>query len=233
MCGRYTLTDSLDRLQMRFHFQWKGTDYRPRYNIAPTQEVLAVTQANGGRQGETMRWGLIPSWAKDLTLGGRMINAKAETVAERPAFRVAFKKRRCLVLADGFYEWRKDTNGKTPMRMTLRSGGPFAFAGLWEVWKSPAGEPVRSCTVITTTANALVAPIHDRMPVILPERAESLWLEHELSDPAVLTSLLLPYAAGEMLAYPVAPAVNSVRNDDPALIKPQGVGALDVAERTR
>lgn len=222
MCGRYTLASQLSFLEERFEFEAGELAHSPQYNIAPTQEVLVVTN-DRDRQGEFMRWGLIPSWAKDASMGNRMVNARAETVGERPSFRVALRKRRCLVLADGFYEWRRQVNRRIPMRIVLKSREPFAFAGLWEQWKAPSGQFIRSCTIITTTANALMEPIHDRMPVILPKEAESIWLDSSIEDPGVLATLLGPYPAEEMDAYPVSTLVNSPRNSGPDCIEPQSL----------
>ena len=159
MCGRYSLMADLDDLALRFQFLRGDFDYDPCYNIAPTKNVLTVKNV-GGRKAGLMKWGLIPFWAKDARTGARMINARAETVAEKPAFRNALKKRRCLVLADGYYEWQKTPAGKTPFRIAMRSGDPFAFAGLWETWTDPQGNVVPSCTIITTAASDLLAPIY-------------------------------------------------------------------------
>ena len=161
MCGRYSLILTIGELQNRFEFDGERLGYAPAYNIAPTQNVLTVVG------GEYMRWGLIPLWAKDMSIGSRMINARSETVAEKPSFRNALRRRRCLVLADGFYEWQRVGKSKRPMRIVMRSGEPFAFAGLWETWKDPEGTVIPSCTIITTTPNDLLRPIHNRMPVIL------------------------------------------------------------------
>ena len=221
MCGRFTLTTDLDRLQERFAFRATELSYAPRYNIAPTQPVLTLIKEEEYRAG-FLRWGLIPSWAKDAAIGDRMINARAETVAEKPSFRRALQKRRCLVLADGFYEWRKEGKKKTPLYIALKSREPFSFAGLWETWQSPAGETIRSCTIITTTPNTLMESIHNRMPVILPREAEALWLDQTIEDPQMLLPLLTPYIAKAMEAYAVSPLVNSPRNDTPACIEPYG-----------
>ncbi len=222
MCGRFTL--ALDTEALRQAFPWLTLpehDLRPRYNIAPTQPVAVVIN-NHPQQLDFFAWGLIPPWAKDPTIGSRLINARAETLAEKPAFRNAYRRRRCLILADGFYEWRKEagTARKTPMYIRLKSGEPFAFAGLWEVWNSPLGDVVLSCTIITTTANDLVATIHDRMPVILPREAYDHWLDPEERRPAELAPLLKPYAAEEMEAYAVSTQVNSPAYDGPECILP-------------
>ena len=171
MCGRYTLIADLGDLAQRFEFDGSDFSYDPGYNIVPTESVLTVRNVDC-REAAFMRWGLIPFWAKDPKIGARMINARAETVAEKSAFRSALKKRRCLVLADGYYEWQKTPVGKRPFRIVMRSGEPFAFAGLWETWRDPQGNVVPSCTIITTASNGFLAPIHNRMPVILPREME-------------------------------------------------------------
>ncbi|MGE0681240.1 MAG: SOS response-associated peptidase [Candidatus Binatia bacterium] len=219
MCGRFTLTTDLGDLEERFSFHVVNLSFKPHYNIAPSQQVLTVIGAEERRAG-LLRWGLIPSWAKDSSIGNRMINARAETVAEKPSFRRALQKRRCLVLADGFYEWKTEGKKKTPMYIALTDHKPFGFAGLWETWKSPEGETIHSCTLITTTPNALMESIHTRMPVILPRDAEAAWLDRSLEDPARLLPLLVPYPANNMDAYAVSLAVNSPRNDSPECIEP-------------
>ena len=165
-----------------------------------------------------MRWGLIPFWAKDPKIGARMINARSETVAEKPAFRNALKKRRCLVLADGYYEWQKTPVGKRPYRIIMKSGEPFAMAGLWETWKDPQGNVVPSCTIITTAANDFLAPIHNRMPVILPRESEELWLDPGVDDATLLTDLLIPYPDKRINAYEVSTIVNYAGNVSPEVI---------------
>jgi putative SOS response-associated peptidase YedK len=198
-------------------------DLVPRYNIAPTQAVITVTD-EGERRLEQMRWGLIPSWAKDAKIGSSLINARAETLAEKPAFRSAFKRRRCLIPADSFYEWAAGSGGrKQPMRVALASGEPFAFAGLWEEWTPRDGPdtPIRTCAIVTCAPNELMARFHHRMPVILqgPE-AEAAWLDPAVSDPEVLQATLVPYPAEAMVAYPVSDLVNNVRNDSAQLVLP-------------
>ena len=204
----------------RFSFRGFDLPYKPRFNIAPTQEVLTVTNDGSENRAQFMKWGLIPFWAKDPSIGNRMINARAETVVEKPSFRQAFQKRRCLVIADGFYEWRRVPGSKTkiPMRIILKTAEPFGFAGLWERWKSPEGEWIRSCTIITTTPNALMEPIHNRMPVILSRESEAQWLDQSEEDVSVLRELLIPYSALEMDAYEVSSLVNSPKNDMPDVI---------------
>ena len=217
MCGRYTLIADIGDLAQRFEFDGSDFSYDPGYNIAPTESVLTVRNV-GGREGMFMKWGLIPFWAKDPKIGGRMINARAETVAEKPAFRNALKKRRCLVLADGYYEWQKTPAGKRPFRIVLRSGEPFAMAGLWETWRDPQGNVIPSCTIITTAANDYLAPIHNRMPVILPRESEELWLDTSIEDPAYLVGVFTPYPDEAIQPYEVSTMVNHAGNDAPELI---------------
>ena len=218
MCGRYSLIADLGELARRFEFDGDWDAFERRYNIAPTQDVLTVV---GGepRRGGYMRWGLIPFWAKDKSIGSRMINARAETIVEKPSFRNALRRRRCLVLADGFYEWQKLGKQRIPMRIVMRSGEPFAFAGLWETWRDPQGEVVPSCTIITTSANDTLSPIHDRMPVILPRDLEDFWLDESITDADALTSVLTPYDDEAMEAYEVSALVNSARNDGPEVVE--------------
>ena len=225
MCGRFSLIMEIEGLALRFEFEPYGLAQPPRYNVAPTQPVLAV---KGGepRQALYMRWGLLVSGAGRAPSGRPIVNARAETVAERPGFRSALARRRCLVLADGFYEWQHDGAGRRPMRITLASGAPFAFAGLWNAWRSPQGDVVESCTIITTEPNDLVRPIHDRMPVILPEELETLWLDEEMQDAAALVSVLAPYPSERMAAYEVSALVNSAFNDGPELIARAEQGRL-------
>ncbi len=224
MCGRFTLHHNLEELEERFAVAPAGEaggDSEPRYNIAPPQDVLVVTQ-NGARRLEAYHWGLIPSWAKDVSVGNRMINARAETLAEKPSFRTALSRRRCLIPADGFYEWQVTGTGakpaKTPMHLRLTDGGLFAFAGLWDEWRGPDGVALRSCTIITTAPNAVAAPIHDRMPAILRPEDEALWLAPSLSEAGALLSLLGPYPASAMEAYAVSRQVNAPTVDDPGCI---------------
>lgn len=232
MCGRFTLHHSLEELEERFDAGFETPQVAgavPRYNIAPTQDILVVTQ-NGARHLQGCHWGLIPSWAKDPAIGSKMINARAETLAEKPSFRTALQRRRCLIPADGFYEWQDAAadlpSGKkaprTPMHIRLQGGGLFAFAGLWDEWHAPDGSPLRSCTIITTAPNAVTAPIHDRMPVILRREDEGLWLDRSVSDATALLPLLVPYPAEVMEAYAVSRAVNAPTMDDPGLIVPAG-----------
>ena len=221
MCGRYTL---INLASLTNAFPWiimPAPADLSRYNIAPTQPILAVANNHADRF-EHFHWGLIPSWAKDPSIGNRMINARAETLEEKPAFRTALRRRRCLVPADGFYEWRKEADGKTktPMYIRLRDKKPFAFAGLWEVWRSPDGTSVPSCTLITTSPNTLMEGIHDRMPVIIPPEAYQRWLDPKEKDPAELEDLLKPYPPEEMEAFPVSKTVNSPANETDECVKP-------------
>jgi putative SOS response-associated peptidase YedK len=221
MCGRFTLRSDLDELQDRFAFEAMGLSHQPSYNIVPTQRVLTVVN-KGRNRAEYMRWGLIPSWAGDVSIGARMINARAETLAEKPSFRQALQKRRCLVLADGFYEWRKAGSKKIPMYIALKSREPFGMAGLWETWKAPSGETVHSCTIITTPPNSLMEPIHNRMPAILPRQAEAAWLAQDIEDQALLTGLLRPRRSEDMESYEVSTLVNSPSSNAPECILPVG-----------
>lgn len=218
MCGRYSLTTDLDELDERFAFQRSEPILEPRFNIAPSQKVLTVVNNGLNNESRFMNWGLIPFWTKDSFAGLRTINARAETISWKPSFREAFKKRRCLVIADGFYEWKRKGDTKIPMRIVLKTGEPFGFAGVWETWKSRMGTMVQSCAIITTVANALMEPIHNRMPVILSREAESTWLDSCRSDTGELRELLLPYAACDMEAYEVSTLVNSYKNDTPVVI---------------
>jgi len=229
MCGRFTLTTNLGAVAARFGVSrfLEEAGRVPRYNIAPTQLVIVVND-DGTRHLTQMRWGLIPSWAKDPAIGNRMINARAETVATKPAFRVALRKRRCLMPADGFYEWQPIGRRKQPVYITLKTREPFSFAGLWETWTSSNGEEILSCTIITTEANELLTPIHDRMPVILTRDAEAVWLDPAIQDPARLLPLLTPYRAEEMEVYPVNLRVNNPGNDGPECIEPQLISRSEV-----
>lgn len=218
MCGRFSFATPADVVAEVFEVA-AVPPLTPRYNIAPTQEVTAVRREEGQRRLTRLRWGLIPAWAKDASLGARLINARAETVAEKPAFRAAFRARRCLILADGFYEWSAGGGGKQPYFISFAGFRPFAMAGLWERW-SGAGETVESCAILTTTANQLVAPLHHRMPVILAPEAVPAWLDPAVHDPRFLQPLLRPYPAEEMTAWPVGRGVNNPRHDDPSCREP-------------
>lgn len=194
-------------------------DLQPSFNVAPTQPV-AVVLNRGKKRMAAMRWGLVPSWATDPTIAGRLINARAETLTAKAAFKDAFKRRRCLVVGDGFFEWQKQGAVKIPLFIHLKTERPFGFAGLYEIWTPPLGDPLVTCTIITTEANELVKPIHDRMPVIVPKDAEDFWLDPAVEDHARLLDLLQPYPSDEMAAYAVSKLVNSVKNDSPECIEP-------------
>ncbi|MBO9337518.1 MAG: SOS response-associated peptidase [Chloroflexus sp.] len=219
MCGRYTLAVSPEKLSDRFAVE-PPLDLKPRYNIAPTQAVVAVREIDGHRELVSLRWGLIPAWAKDASIGNRLINARSETILEKPSFRTAFQRRRCLIPASGFYEWQTLPDGKQPFYFTPGDDALMAFAGLWDQWRAPDGSLVESCTILTTTANAVVAPIHDRMPVIVPPDFDAVWLD-PTSDIRQLHELCLAPPPVMLRCYPVSKAVNQVRNDSEALIQPQ------------
>lgn len=221
MCGRFSLTADPNTLQGAFPEFKVPTQITPRYNVAPTQPV-AVVPNDGRRAVDFFVWGLIPFWAKDPSIGSRMINARAETLAEKPSFKHAFRRRRCLVLADGFYEWQKRPGSKVkvPYYIRMEAGEPFAFAGLWENWQAPDGSEIKSCTIITTEPNALVGKIHNRMPVILPPSAYEDWLDPAERAPQTLQGLLRPFPALELVAYPISTLVNNPANDVPEVIQP-------------
>lgn len=208
-------------IRAEFGLDQLSLDLRPRYNIAPTQAVLAVVRGPDGLRAGWLRWGLIPYWAKDESIGNRLINARSETLGEKPSFREAFRKRRCLIVADGFYEWRRTGETKTPVWIHRASRRPFAFAGLWERWRSPEGEPIVSCTIVTTEAIDTLRPIHPRMPVILPPDARDVWLDPD-SAPDALERVLRPYPDDDLRFHEVSTLVNSPRNDDPECIEEVG-----------
>jgi putative SOS response-associated peptidase YedK len=219
MCGRYTQTQELDSLRQFFGFSAPETELSPRYNIAPGQYAPVVVLEDGERRLRLMRWGLVPSWAKDEKIGNKLINARGETLAQKPSFRSAFKARRCLVLADGFYEWVKLAAGKQPVYLRLKDGRPFAFAGVYERWDKGEDEPLYTFTIVTTEPNEMIREIHSRMPVMLHPKAEEIWLDPQ-ADPEELEALLIPYPPVEMVLCNVSKQVNSPRNEGPALIEP-------------
>lgn len=221
MCGRYTLTADPTELAAYFDLDTVPT-LEPRFNIAPTQSVPVIRAVPElGRHLDLVRWGLIPVWAKDRAIGNRMINARADTVAVKPAFRAALRHRRCLVVADGFYEWRQVDGHKQPYWIGFEGRTPFAFAGLWEHWQDrSSGERVESCAIITTDANPLVRTVHDRMPVILPPQHFDAWLDPQQTAAEPLLALLKPHADTDMIAYPVSRNVNNPRNDEAELLAP-------------
>jgi putative SOS response-associated peptidase YedK len=222
MCGRFTLRTSPQKLLENFGVAFP--DFSPRYNIAPTQLVFALraTPEGTARQAAALRWGLIPSWAKDPKIGSKSINARAETLAEKPMFRAAFKRRRCLVLADGYYEWRTNGKSKLPYHFRYEDQRPFAFAGLWEAWRGPEGNdpPLETCTIITTAARGIAATLHERMPVIIPPSEYDLWIAPQPLDAAQLESLVRPPLQDELIPVSVSKVVNSVKNQGPECLEP-------------
>ncbi len=230
MCGRYELHTHPAALALAFALPFPP-QIRPRYNIAPMQDVPVIrATADGQRELAQVRWGLVPRWAKDASIGARMINARAETVATKPAYRTAFRWHRCLIPADGFYEWiAAPGGGKQPLRIAMKDGGPFAFAGLTERWRTPGGDTLDSCTIITTPANALLAAVHERMPAIVAPVDYARWLDSEIQDVA---DVLAPYPPEAMHYFPVSMRVNAVRNDDAALIEPIAMGAAPAPHPT-
>jgi len=222
MCGRFTLTATIDEIMDRFDIQSFLNEelYVPSYNIAPSQQVLAVINDGSSNRMGFLKWGLVPPWANDPSIGNKMINARAETITEKPSFRHAFQKKRCLVIADSFYEWKRQSDQtKTPMRIKLKSNELFAMAGLWEGYKAKDGKTLYSCSVITTGPNELMKEIHDRMPVILNREDESVWLNPAIADPIRLTALLQPFNDALMDTYEVSPMVNSPKNNSIELIQ--------------
>lgn len=217
MCGRYALVVEDGTWQRRFSLDDLLDMPDARYNVAPTQ-TLPVVVRHSPNHIAMMRWGLIPSWAKDLSVGNRMINARAETVAEKPAFRRPLRSQRCLVPATGFFEWKRGGTGKQPYFIHLKDESLFAFAGLYDHWHDPNGREVMSYTILTTEPNDLMRDIHNRMPVILDRDDEDLWLDRDISEPERLLPLLHPYPAGEMEAYPVSSSVNSPLHDAPDIL---------------
>lgn len=224
MCGRYSQTATPEIIAEQFGVN-DSPLFQLRYNIAPSQSIAAIRiePDTTTRKLVMLRWGLVPSWAKDPKIGNQCINAKAETVAEKPSFRSAFKKRRCLVVATGFYEWQVQGAYKQPMWIGLRNKRPFAFAGLWEHWKPAEGEPIDTCTIITTEPNDLMAPIHNRMPVILAPTSYDQWLDPTFQKIETLNGLLRPYQSEELTAYPVSTLVNNPRHDTPQCLEPVSV----------
>lgn len=225
MCGRYTLVSKADAIEQRFQASLEKDSFRNTFNAAPTQMLPVISNS----QPDTVayyRWGLIPFWAKDMAIGNKLINARAETLAEKPSFKKSLQQKRCLVISDGFYEWKREGKAKQPFRITLKDNGLFAFAGLWDEWKDEKGNRIQSFTIITTDPNELMASIHNRMPVILPPSQEENWLSDGLKADDAL-QLLRPYNADKMEAYPVSTLVNSPANNSEELIESieKGAGA--------
>lgn len=223
MCGRYTLNSANDEISLLFDIPELPL-VPSRYNIAPTQEAAVVRVPASGepRRLDLLKWGLIPYWAKEASIGNRMINARAESVAEKPAYRTSFKNKRCLIPADGFYEWKRMGKMKQPYLIHRQDGRPFAFAGLWSIWRDPeqGGRPVETFTILTTEANDLLRPLHDRMPVIVDREDFDLWLDPKVGDPEKLQPLLRPHAVDGFEAFPVSRVVNSPAHDGPDCIAP-------------
>jgi putative SOS response-associated peptidase YedK len=220
MCGRYTITVTMEELMVRY-FANDSTivHYAPKYNAAPMQQIPAVINTGSSNKLGELRWGLLPSWAKDDKIGSKMINARAESLLEKPSFKRLVSSRRCIIPSDGFYEWKVQGNNKQPMRIVMRDGGIFSMAGLYDIWMDPEGNKLSTCTIITTTPNDLMAEIHNRMPVILKPEDETEWLDRGNQDSTSLIKLLKPYDQNKMRAYPVTTAVGNVRNDTKELIE--------------
>lgn len=219
MCGRYQITTAPEAIRRLFRYA-EQPNFPPRYNVAPTQPIPIVRMTDGARHFALVRWGLIPSWVKDPKAFTLLINARGESVNDKPAFRNAMRYRRCLIPADGFYEWKRDGAVPRPYHVRLKGGGPFAFAGLWESWSGPNGEEVETAAIVTTDANSALRPIHERMPVMLEEDAYDLWLDCRNVDAMTASALIAPIRDERIEAYEISPAVNKVANDGSDLIEP-------------
>ncbi|MEC2344945.1 SOS response-associated peptidase [Paenibacillus barengoltzii] len=220
MCGRFTITLPLDELIVRYLImENRLAKFAPNYNVAPMQFIPAIIEGKQGNRLGELRWSLVPSWAKEDKIGASMINARAESLPDKPAFRKLLTTRRCLIPADGFYEWQQRAGGKQPYRIVMKDGSPFAFAGLYDIWTDPQGNKLATCTIITTEPNSLMAEIHNRMPVILQPAHEAEWLARDNTDTGSLLKLLQPYDAAKMRAYPVSSAVGNVRNNTKELLE--------------
>src|SRR5262245_43399206 len=224
VCGRFVRQIFIDTIVDEFGVQEVSCDLNPSYNVAPTQQVAVIIE-DGVKQLVSVRWGLVPSWAQDLSGGSKLINARAETINQKAVFKEAFQQRRCLVVADGFYEWQKTGAAREPVFIRLKSGRGFGFAGLYENWTSPDGENIRTCTIITTEPNEVTRTIHDRMPVIIPKDQEDRWLDPGCQDPEALLALLRPYPGEEMETCQVSTLVNSPTNDSPECIVPSSAAS--------
>jgi len=220
MCGRYTIHHSTEQIALRFDVANVVAEATERYNVAPTQSVPVIVNPDGDRVLDAFQWGLIPAWAKEPGIANKLINARAETLAEKPSFKQALVRRRCLIPADGFYEWKREGATRQPMLFRRADGDLFAFAGLWEEWRQPDGTPLRTCTIVTTTPNELAAQVHDRMPAILRPEDESLWLDGMPANVPDLLQLLRPYPADRMEVFAVSRRVNAPAIDDPTLLNP-------------
>ncbi|MEK5528577.1 SOS response-associated peptidase [Viridibacillus sp. FSL R5-0468] len=221
MCGRFSLFSSFEDIIQAFDVEKmiNEDEYTKNYNIAPTQNILSIINDGQMNRMGYLSWGLIPSWSKDPKIRTKMINARSETVVEKPSFRESFKRRRCLIPMDSFFEWQQISSSKQPFRIKMKNDQLFAVAGLWDTWRSSTGEKINSCTMLTTSPNELMSSLHHRMPVILPTKAYETWLNTLEQDTQLLQSLLVPYPASDMEAYAVSTAVNSVRNNDQSLIQ--------------
>lgn len=220
MCGRFTQKSPAKKITKKFKVE-EVPPLVERYNVAPAQAVLGIRESSGAREATFFKWGLVPSWAKDAAIGNKLINARSETVTEKPSFCGAFARRRCLIPADGFFEWSRRGDRKRPFYFHMRDGEPFAIAGLWERWEGEGG-PLETCTLLTTEANDLLAPYHDRMPVILRPEDYGAWLD-DISRPELLIPLLRPYSHEGMAAYAVSTLVNAPSNDSPKCVEPRSV----------
>lgn len=223
MCGRYTQTKGPDDIRLQLDIDDFLHEITPRYNIAPGQQAPVIINDGRRMSLRLMQWGLVPSWAKDPAIGNKMINARAETLTEKPSFKGLIRQRRCLIVADGFYEWTGMNREKIPVRFVLKTRESFTFAGLWDIWKKTEGGKLQSFTIITTNANNVVRLFHERMPVILKKEDERPWLDPDLKDPAILVSLLKPYPEKRMESYPVSKLVNSPFYEGPECIRPVAI----------
>ncbi len=219
MCGRFVRSSSIREIADYFNIGHPSFEVEPSYNVAPTQDIIIINN-RGVKQLVKCHWGFILAWAKDLSIGYKMINARVETVTEKRSFKAAFKKHRCLVIANGFYEWQKDKKRKIPVYIHLKSGNPFGFAGLYNLWTSPEGEKICTCTILTSESNEIISAIHDRMPVIVPRDREDIWLDPETEDVELLKGFLRPFPSEEMVLTRVSDRVNSPRYNSPENIKP-------------
>lgn len=221
MCGRFERSISIDVIIRNFRVNNASVEMAPSYNVAPSQDVLIIRVGDSGeRLLESCKWGFLPSWAKEPAMAHKMINARAETIATKPAFRDAFRRNRCLVVADGFYEWEKREKKKVPYYVRLKSGKPFGFAGLYNYWSSPEGKSICTCTIITSDSNELIRPVHDRMPVIIQADKEDLWLDPKVSDQGTLLELLKPCPSEDLEMHEISSKVNSPGYDEPDVISP-------------
>lgn len=220
MCGRFTLYTDLDQIMDHYEIYLQNNiDFQPRYNIAPSQQVLTIINDGSKNIAGYLRWGLIPSWAKDEKNSAKMINARSETVMEKPSFRNLIHRKRCIIPTDGFYEWKQSELGKQPMRIVMNDQSIFSMAGLYDTWTAPDGQKISTCTILTTKSNPLMESIHHRMPVILRKEDEALWLNRRHNNISDILSLFSPYNHLDMRAYPVSSIVGNTRNDIPECIK--------------